>query len=172
MRCPQLWYIVVLIIVRNQGVKTMKLKDKKRVPVFNGLNSANKGTLSREALYNLDLGDHDPNIEEFAEYTEETDWKDRFPVFAPNGVGTVFIMFDKNGEAIRVGGSRNINGSIRTLKYGRGEDRTQIAERRAWKEAASAIFIFMKKQGTEKHLKKDLLQNYNFRYNVKRSNAV
>lgn len=150
----------------------MKLKDKNRVHVFNGLNTANKGPLSREALFNLELGDHEHNVQGYADYTEETDWKDGLPGFAPDGVGTVFIMFDKNDEAIRVGSSKSINGRIRTFKYGRGTSRAQIAEIATWKEAVSAVFIYMKKVGTEKHLERDLQLNYNFRYNVKRLSVV
>ena len=149
----------------------MKFSEFKQYTPSHGISSINKESLSRATLENLDFAENEHNIDGASEYTDDMNWKAGYPSFAARGVGTVFLAFDKTGEAIRVGSSKSLNGRFATFKYGRGRGRTQEAEVLTWKEAASLVVIYMKKPSTAKHLETFLREKYTFKYNVKKSAA-
>jgi hypothetical protein len=148
----------------------MKLHDIKQAKPFVNIDNINKKPLNRLALNDIDFGEFaEHNIDSWAELTKDTGWKNMFPNFSAKGVGTVFLMFDSMGTAIRVGSSKSLNGRFATFKYGRGTALTQENEVRTWKETESAVIFYMKKPSTAKHLEKMLREQFAFKYNVKRA---
>jgi len=148
----------------------MKLHDIKQATPLIGLDNIDKKPLSRLALDNIDFGEFaQHNIDSWTELAKDTGWKNMFPNFSAKGVGTVFLLFDSEGTAIRIGSSKSLNGRFATFKYGRGAALTQESEVLTWKNTESAVIFYMKKPSTAKHLEKVFREQFSFKYNVKRT---